>query len=147
MLGFTTHPWPAEAIAEAEDVAETAAGGGLVVDARAAERYRGEVEPVDPRPGHVPGAVNLPYADNLTDGRLRPDTWLRDRFVAAGVAPDRDTIVYCGSGVTACHDALAMELAGLGRPRVFVGSWSAWSADPDRPATLGDRPGSSGGSR
>ncbi len=139
--GFTTHPWPAEAIAEADEVATTAASGGLVVDARAAERYRGEREPVDPRPGHVPGAVNLPFADTLEGGRLRPDTWLRDHFVAAGVAPDRDTIVYCGSGVTACQDVLAMELVGLGRPRLFVGSWSAWSADPDRPAALGDRPG------
>jgi thiosulfate/3-mercaptopyruvate sulfurtransferase len=135
--GFTPRPWPVDAIAEADDVAAVAAGGGLVVDARAGERYRGEVEPVDPRPGHVPGAVNLPFADNLADGRLRPDTELRDRFVAAGIAPDRDTVVYCGSGVTACHDVLAMELAGLGRPRPFVGSWSAWSADPDRPAATG----------
>lgn len=139
--GFTTRPWPTEAIAEADDVAATAAAGGLVVDARAAERYRGEVEPVDPRPGHVPGAINLPFADNLVDGHLRPDTSLRERFVAAGVAPDRDTIVYCGSGVTACHDVLAIELAGLGRPRLFVGSWSAWSGDPDRPVATGDRSG------
>lgn len=138
--GFTARPWPAEAIAEAEDVAETAAAGGLVVDARAPERYRGEVEPIDARAGHVPGAISLPFADNLDDGRLRPDTQLRDRFVAAGVAPGRDTIVYCGSGVTACHDVLAIELAGLGRPRLYVGSWSAWSADPDRPAARGPRP-------
>lgn len=133
--GFTARPWPVEAVADAEDVTETLAAGGLVVDARAPERYRGEHEPVDPRPGHVPGAVNLPFTDNLDDGRLRADTALRERFVAVGVAPDRDTIVYCGSGVTACHDALAIELVGLGRPRVYVGSWSAWSADPDRPAS------------
>ena len=140
--GFTTRPWPAEAVAEADDVAATAAAGGLVLDARAAGRYRGEVEPVDARPGHVPGAVNLPFADNLAPGGvLRADTALRDRFVDVGVAPDRDTIVYCGSGVTACHDALAIELAGLGRPRLFVGSWSAWSADPDRPVATGERSG------
>ena len=139
--GFTARLWPVDAIADADDVAATAAAGGLVVDARAGERYRGDVEPLDPRAGHVPGAVNLPFADNLADGRLRPDTELRDRFVAAGVAPDRDTVVYCGSGVTACHDVLAMELAGLGRPRLFVGSWSAWSSDPDRPAATGDAPG------
>lgn len=137
MHGFTARPWPLEAIADADEVATVAAAGGLVVDARSTERYRGEVEPIDPRPGHVPGAINLPFADNLVEGRLRPDTELRDRFVDAGVAPDRDTIVYCGSGVTACHDVLAMELAGLGRPRLFVGSWSAWSSDPDRPAATG----------
>ena len=139
--GFTARPWPLEALAEAQDVTETLAAGGLVVDARAPERYRGETEPVDPRPGHVPGALNLPVSDHLVDGHLRPDTWLRDRFVAAGVAPDRDTIVYCGSGVTACHDVLAIELAGLGRPRLFVGSWSAWSADPDRPVATDGRSG------
>jgi thiosulfate/3-mercaptopyruvate sulfurtransferase len=140
--GFTARPWPPEAVATATDVAEAMAGGGLVVDARAPERYRGDREPVDPRPGHVPGAVNLPFADNLgDDGTLVPDTILRDRFVAAGIAPDRDTIVYCGSGVTACHDVLAVELAGLGRPRLFAGSWSAWSSDPDRPAVTGPDPG------
>lgn len=90
----------------------------------------------------MPGAVNLPFADNLgDDGTLVPDTVLRDRFVAAGITPDRDTIVYCGSGVTACHDGLAVELAGLGRPRLFAGSWSAWSSDPDRPAATGPDPG------
>ncbi len=138
---FTARPWPAEAIAEADDVAATVAAGGVVVDARAAERYRGEVEPVDPRPGHVPGAVNVPFAGNLAEGRLRPDVELRQRFLDAGVAPDRDVVVYCGSGVTACHDVLAMELAGLSRPRLFVGSWSAWSSDPDRPAATGPEPG------
>lgn len=138
---FTTRPWPPEAIAEADDVAASVAAGGVVVDARAAERYRGEVEPVDPRPGHVPGAVNVPFAGNLTEGRLRPDVELRERFLDAGVTPDREVVVYCGSGVTACHDVLAMELAGLSRPRLFVGSWSAWSSDPDRPAATGPEPG------
>lgn len=138
---FTARPWPPEAIAEADDVAATVAAGGVVVDARATERYRGEVEPVDPRPGHVPGAVNVPFAGNLAEGRLRPDVELRERFLDAGVAPDREVVVYCGSGVTACHDVLAMELAGLPRPRLFVGSWSAWSSDPDRPAATGPEPG------
>lgn len=136
----TAAPWPSAQVADADEVAATLAAGGLVVDARTPERYRGEVEPVDLRAGHVPGAVNLPFADNLHDGRLRRDHELRDRFVAAGVAPDRDTIVYCGSGVTACHDVLAMELVGLGRPRLFTGSWSAWSSDPDRPAATGQDP-------
>lgn len=135
---FTPRPWPLPAIATADQVAAATSTEGLVIDARAAERYRGESEPVDARPGHVPGAVNLPFADNLAPGgALRPDTALRDRFVEAGVSPDRDTIVYCGSGVTACHDVLAIELAGLGRPRLFVGSWSAWASDPDRPSVVG----------
>ncbi len=142
LASFTAQPWPAAAVASAQDVARSVDTGGLVLDARAPERYRGEQEPVDARPGHVPGAVNLPFADNLAAGGvLRPDTELRDRFVGAGVTPDRDVVVYCGSGVTACHDVLAMELAGLGRPRLFVGSWSAWAADPARPAATGDEPG------
>lgn len=130
-------PWPRDAVVDADEVAAAVEAGSLVVDARTAERYRGETEPLDPRPGHVPGAINLPFVDNLVEGRLRPDTELHDRFVQAGVAPDRETIVYCGSGVTACHDVLAMELAGLGRPRLFVGSWSAWSSDSRRPAATG----------
>lgn len=139
---FTPRPWPAEAVADADDVVRAVASGGLVVDARAPERYRGDVEPVDPRPGHVPGAVSLPFADNVTaSARLRPDVELRARFSEAGGVSDRETIVYCGSGVTACHDVLAMEQAGLPRPRLFVGSWSAWSADPDRPAATGPDPG------
>lgn len=138
---FSARPWPPSAIATADQVAAAPRSGGLVIDARAPERYRGETEPVDARPGHVPGAVNVPFADTLApEGALRPDTALRDRFVDVGVSPDRDTIVYCGSGVTACHDVLAIELAGLGRPRLFVGSWSAWSADPDRPAATGPEP-------
>ncbi len=137
---FAPRPWPVEALASIDEVDEVLAAGGLVVDARAAERYRGEVEPLDPRAGHVPGAVNVPYAGNLTDdGRLRPAADLRARFVEVGAGPDADAVVYCGSGVTACHDALVMEHVGLGLPRVFVGSWSAWSADPDRPAATSER--------
>lgn len=131
-------PWPASGLADADAVAAHLQGGGVVLDARAPERYRGEVEPVDPRAGHIPGAVNLPAAGNLEDGRLRPLEELRPRYVAAGVGPD--AIASCGSGVTACHDALVAEHVGLGRPRVFVGSWSAWSSDPDRPVATGDAP-------
>lgn len=133
-----TRDWPAEQIATADEVA---AGGALVIDARAPERYRGEVEPVDPRAGHIPGAVNLPFTGNLAEGArfLRPEQ-LRDRFEAAGVRPDQDAIVYCGSGVTATHDVLALQQAGYTKVRLFPGSWSQWSADPSRPIATGPTP-------
>lgn len=124
-------PWPASALASADEVAAHIDGGGVVIDSREAPRYRGEVEPIDPVAGHVPGAINRFFGDNLADGALRPTDELRDRFSV--VAGDSDAIVYCGSGVTACHNALAIEQAGLGRPRIYVGSWSGWSADPARP--------------
>lgn len=130
--------WPAARLATADEVA---AGEALVVDARAAARYRGEVEPVDPRAGHVPGAVNLPYSGNLDEsGRFLPPRELRARFEAAGVREDRETIVYCGSGVTAAHDLLALESAGFTRLRLFPGSWSQWSADAARPVAVGPTP-------
>lgn len=134
--------WPAERIASADEVAALAASdGAVVIDARAPERYRGETEPMDPRAGHVPGAVNLPYAGNLDEERrfLAP-AQLRERFTAAGVAEDRETVVYCGSGVTATHDLLALEAAGFEGARLFPGSWSQWSADPDRPVAVGPNP-------
>ena len=113
----------------------------LVLDARARERYRGEIEPIDPRAGHIPGAVNLPYAGNLTSDAVpvfRPAAELRARFAAVGA--DRNLpIVYCGSGVTACHDLLALEAAGL-RGRLYAGSWSEWSADPSLPIATGEKP-------
>jgi thiosulfate/3-mercaptopyruvate sulfurtransferase len=113
----------------------------LVIDARAGERYRGETEPIDPRAGHIPGAVNLPSAGNLTADAvpvLRSPDELRARFAAVGA--DRNLpIVYCGSGVTACHDLLALDVAGL-RGRLYAGSWSEWSADPALPIATGDKP-------
>jgi thiosulfate/3-mercaptopyruvate sulfurtransferase len=132
-----TRPWPAEAMATAGEVAAHIAAGGVVADSRAGERYRGETEPVDPQAGHVPGAVNLPFAANMgPDGRFRPAAELAARFRQAGV--DESAIFYCGSGVSACHNVLATEAAGQGRPRLFVGSWSAWSNDPDRAIATGD---------
>jgi thiosulfate/3-mercaptopyruvate sulfurtransferase len=128
-------PWPAGAIADADETAALLAAGGVVIDSREAPRYRGEIEPIDAVAGHVPGAINLPFAGNLVDGEFRPSGELTERF--AGVASEPDAIVYCGSGVTACHNALAMEAAGLPRPRVYVGSWSGWSTDPDRPVATG----------
>ena len=137
---FTPRPWPRAATADADEGEAIASGAtsGLVVDARDPERYRGDSEPVDPRPGHVPGAVNLAYAGNLTEGdRLLTEADLRARF--AELRDVGDLVVYCGSGVTACHDLLAMEQVGI-HARLFAGSWSAWSADPSRPAATGPDP-------
>lgn len=124
-------PWPSDALTDADAVATHIERGGVVIDSRTHERYLGLVEPLDAVPGHIPGAVNLPFTDNLHDGWFRTTDELARRFET--LHPDPDAIAYCGSGVTACHNALAMELAGLPRPRVYVGSWSGWSTDPARP--------------
>lgn len=106
-----------------------------VIDARSPERYRGETEPIDPVAGHIPGAINLPYAANLApDGTFLPADELRRRFAAVGANP----IVYCGSGVTSCHDILAMEIAGLDGVRLYEGSWSDWIRQQDAPVATGD---------
>jgi thiosulfate/3-mercaptopyruvate sulfurtransferase len=112
--------------------------GGLILDARARERYRGDVEPIDPRPGHVPGAKSAPFTGNLTQGAIPvflPPEALRARYAELG-ADREEPVVYCGSGVTACHDLLALHLAGL-RGRLYAGSWSAWSSDPSLPVETG----------
>ncbi|MGI9017072.1 MAG: sulfurtransferase [Euzebya sp.] len=128
--------WPADMLVSADTVAAHLAQGGVVVDARASERYRGEVEPLDPVAGHIPGAVNVPYSDNLDSaGLFRSPPRLYQRYHPLNV--DCDAIVYCGSGVTACHDLLAVEHAGLGLPRLYVGSWSEWCRDDARPRAVG----------
>lgn len=136
-------PWPAHAVATIDEVAGRA-DGTVLIDARAPERYRGDMEPVDPRAGHIPGAVNVPFAGNLDPtGRFLPAHALAARYAAVGVEPgehDGTVIVSCGSGVSACHDLLAMEAAGITGARLFVGSWSAWASDPDRPAATGPTP-------
>ena len=105
-----------------------------LLDARAAERFRGEVEPIDPIAGHVPGAINRPFAHNLRDGRFKAAHELKDELEPLlGDVPPTQAIVMCGSGVTACHLLLAMEHAGLRGARVYAGSWSEWIADPSRP--------------
>jgi thiosulfate/3-mercaptopyruvate sulfurtransferase len=114
--------------------------GTLVLDARAAERYRGEAEPIDPRAGHIPGACNAPFAANLTKDPVpvfRPPEELRAHYASLG-AEKEPPVVYCGSGVTACHDLLALEIAGL-RGRLYAGSWSEWSSDPALPIELRTR--------
>ncbi|WP_035797604.1 sulfurtransferase [Kitasatospora mediocidica] len=120
---------------DAEQAAELARGG-LLLDARAGERYRGETEPIDPRAGHIPGAVSAPTNENLgPDGRFRPAAELAERFRALG-ADGQAVGVYCGSGVTAAHQALALELAGR-QASLYPGSWSEWSRDPARPVATG----------
>ncbi|MFE2111695.1 sulfurtransferase [Kitasatospora sp. NPDC059463] len=112
----------------------------LLLDARAGERYRGETEPIDPRAGHIPGAVSAPTTENVgPDGRFRPAAELAARFRALG-AGERETAVYCGSGVTAAHQILALAVAGL-PATLYPGSWSEWSSDPARPVAVTDQPG------
>jgi thiosulfate/3-mercaptopyruvate sulfurtransferase len=120
-----------------DEAAALPESGGVLLDARAAERYRGEVEPIDPRAGHVPGAVSAPTTENLgPDGRFRTIAELRERFAALGAEPGSTVGVYCGSGVTAAHQVAALASAGI-EAGLWPGSWSQWSADPDRPAATG----------
>lgn len=136
--------WPKESLRSADEVAASlAAGTAVVLDARAADRYSGAtVLPSDVRSGHVPGALSAPWAANLTDdGRFAPAPRLAERYAELGAVPDADVVVYCGSGVTACHDLLALELAGLPTASLYPGSWSAWSADPSRTVATGEEPG------
>jgi thiosulfate/3-mercaptopyruvate sulfurtransferase len=120
------------------DGAAALASTGLLLDARAAERYRGETEPVDPVAGHIPGAVSAPTAENVNaDGTFRPAAELAARFIGLGATPGTTSVgVYCGSGVTAAHEALALTLAGI-PAALYVGSWSNWITDPTRPIATG----------
>ena len=124
---------------DAADVASLLQSGGLLVDARAAARFRGEEEPIDPVAGHVPGAINRPYSRNLEGGRFKaPDALAAEfRDLIGGRSVD-DVAVMCGSGVTACHHLLAMAHAGMSGAKLFTGSWSGWIADPSRPVATGD---------
>ena len=110
--------------------------GEVLLDARTADRFRGEVEPIDPVAGHIPGATNVPWPDNLSDGVLADDEVLRARYQTAMQADG--VTVYCGSGVTACHDLLALSVLGRHDAKLYVGSWSDWSSDRDRPVATGD---------
>jgi thiosulfate/3-mercaptopyruvate sulfurtransferase len=114
--------------------------GLLLVDARANPRFRGDIEPLDPVAGHVPGARNRPYGDNLDEqGRFKPAAALRDEFRAVlGDSPADRVVHMCGSGVTACHNLLAMEHAGLHGARLYAPSWSGWVSDRSRPVAKGD---------
>ncbi|MCX4385951.1 sulfurtransferase [Micromonospora peucetia] len=117
------------------------AGESVLLDVRAAPRYRGETEPIDPVAGHVPGAVNLPAPGYVAEGRFPAVDVLRERFAAAGVGDDRPVGAYCGSGVTAAQAVFALHLAGRPDAALYVGSWSNWVADPARPVATGANPG------
>lgn len=119
--------------------ARLADGSASLVDARAPDRYRGDFEPLDPVAGHIPGALNRFFKDNLeADGRFKPAARLRAEFEALlGPRPADQVLHQCGSGVTACHNLLAMEVAGLAGTTLYPGSWSEWCADPARPVARG----------
>lgn len=133
--GFRAHLRP-EFYASSQDVEQRRLEAQWrVFDSRSADRYRGENETIDPVAGHIPGAISAPYLENAAaDGSFRPVGELRERFRALlKEVPASQTIFYCGSGVTAAHNVLAMAHAGLGIPRLYVGSWSEWITDPSRP--------------
>jgi thiosulfate/3-mercaptopyruvate sulfurtransferase len=123
-------------VLDADDAADLP-DDGVLLDARAAERFRGEVEPVDPQAGHIPGARSAPTVGNLADdGTFRPAAELAERFAALGVRDDRPVGVYCGSGVTAAHQVAALATLGVDAA-LYPGSWSQWSNDPGRPVAVG----------
>jgi thiosulfate/3-mercaptopyruvate sulfurtransferase len=112
--------------------------GVHLLDARAPERFRGELEPVDARPGHIPGARSAPVARNLDEGRFRPPVELRAHYAVLGAESAREIIAYCGSGVTARQDLFALERAGLPGAKLYEGSYSDWARDPALPVATGD---------
>lgn len=137
---WTAHETAADLV-ETDEVVDLVGGETLLLDARAPERYRGETEPIDPRAGHIPGAVSAPHAENLgADGRFLPVDRLRERYRELGVREGRPIVAYCGSSLTATHDLLALALAGFDATRLYEGSWSDWSSDPARPIATGAQP-------
>jgi len=138
---FTPRAWPTDRIVDADAVdALRTRPDALVLDARTASRYANGDPAIDPRPGHIPGARNAPWADNVDpdSGRVRGTVDLRGRYDELGASDARTIVAYCGSGVTACHDLLALTIAGLGdRVALYPGSWSQWGADESRPTETG----------
>ncbi len=131
--------WPPEKVIDAADVAERIGGGSTLIDARSAERFRGDPNPIDPVLGHIPGGRSRPWTDNIDpDGRFRPVDVLRHDFAELGVGRGGEWLASCGSGVTACHNLLAARLAGFDDGRLYAGSWSEWISDPSRPVAVGE---------
>jgi thiosulfate/3-mercaptopyruvate sulfurtransferase len=136
---FTAREWPADRLVTIEEVAAASTSSSLLIDARPRERFEGEPDDLDPQAGHIPGALSVPCRENVdATGRLLPVEDLRARLDFG--AQRSEVVSYCGSGVTACHNLLAMEQAGLGPGRLFPGSWSQWSRDPARPVQTGAGP-------
>jgi len=137
LAALPTQPWARTVdINDVENRPETT----MLIDARASERYRGDEEPIDPVAGHIPGAMSMPLDDNLNpDMTFKDPAALSQRFVSAGIEDAQDVIVHCGSGVTACHNILAMVLAGIPPADLYVGSWSDWSS-AGMPVAIGDNP-------
>ncbi|MFV0306745.1 MAG: sulfurtransferase [Desertimonas sp.] len=138
---FTARPWPSDRLADADQAAAVGlAEDGRLLDARARDRFTGAVVAIDPRPGHIPGAISAPWsavldADDATFAKPRD---LARYYRELGIDDQTDVVVSCGSGVSACVNALAMERAGLPSPRLYVGSFSGWSADPARAVATGE---------
>ena len=130
------------ALLDAAGASRLVGGGGVLLDARAGERFRGDVEPVDPVAGHIPGAVNVPAGElhRLESGGLLDSASLRARFEAAGVREGVEVGAYCGSGVSAAFEVLALEVAGFAGAALYVGSWSDWIRDPSRPVATSTSP-------
>jgi thiosulfate/3-mercaptopyruvate sulfurtransferase len=127
---FTPRPWPADRLAGIDELQNS-----VLLDARDRNRYAGEFEPVDPRPGHIPGARNLPARETIEGGRLRPADDLLAQLAEVGVTADSEVVASCGSGVNACHTLLVLEAVGLPPGRLFPGSYSQWS-NSDRPVEI-----------
>lgn len=140
MTDFTVAPREGAVLTKADMIAKLK--DLFIVDVRSGERYRGETEPMDPRAGHVPGAHSAPYADTLKGGDgavFKSPAELRAQFAEIGIGQDTNPVVYCGSGITACHSLLALHVAGI-EGRLYGGSWSEWSSDPALPANTGKEP-------
>lgn len=138
-IDFTSVDWPTDRLASADDVARIVAEGGVAIDARSHERFLGEVVQIDKVGGHIPGARSAPWSAVLdADAIPRSAAEIRDHFEDLGIDGKQEVVAYCGSGVSACMNVLAMEQVGLAAPRLYVASWSGWSADPDRKAATGE---------
>ena len=136
---FTGKPREEMRLTVSDVAAQVADHSALLVDARSPDRFEGRNEPIDRVPGHVPGAVNHYYRQNMTpEGEMLPADVLREQFTRVlGDRPPDQTVMYCGSGVSACQNLLALEHAGIAGVRLYVGSWSEWSSDPNRPVQTG----------
>jgi thiosulfate/3-mercaptopyruvate sulfurtransferase len=139
---FVARGWPVERFVDADEVDRIRRDGSGVslIDARAFGRFTGEEASIDARPGHVPGARSAPWTENIDpdSGLLLSAAELRDRFEALGIGPGTRVVATCGSGVTACHDLLALRVAGIDDSALYTGSWSGWSSDPARPVAVGE---------